>query len=85
MSESGSEADVVSTGSTDEGGAPFLRVVKGDPTPEELAALVAVLASLGDSPPAPPRRTPEWNAPRRLHRVVHPHGPGGWRASGLPR
>jgi hypothetical protein len=65
--------------------APILRIVKGDPTPEELAALVAVLASLGASAAAPPRRTPEWNAPRRLHQVVHAHGPGGWRASGLPR
>ena len=64
---------------------PFLRIVKGDPSPEELAALVGVLASLGGPSPAPPRRTPDWNAPRRLHRVVHPHGPGGWRASGLPR
>jgi hypothetical protein len=65
--------------------SPFLRVVRGDPTPEELAALVAVLASVGSPAQAPPRRTPEWNAPRRLHRVVHPHGAGGWRASGLPR
>ncbi|HEY3528563.1 MAG TPA: acyl-CoA carboxylase subunit epsilon [Nocardioides sp.] len=65
--------------------APYLRVVKGDPTPEELAALVAVLATLGSPDAAPPRRTQEWNAPRRMHRVVPPHGPGGWRASGLPR
>jgi hypothetical protein len=81
--------DAVSTGSTDGVGAsdaaPFLRVVKGDPTPEELAALVAVLASLGGPAAAPPRRTPEWNAPRRLHRLPQAHGPGAWRASGLPR
>jgi hypothetical protein len=64
---------------------PFLRVVKGDPTPEELAALVTVLASLGSTSPEPARRTPEWNAPRRLHRAVHPHGLGGWRSSSLPR
>jgi hypothetical protein len=76
--------DMVSTGSTDDA-VPFLRVVKGEPTPEELAALVAVLASLGSPAAAPTRRTPEWNAPRRLHRVVQPHGPSGWRSSGLPR
>jgi hypothetical protein len=70
---------------TDGRAAPFLRVVKGDPTPEELAALVAVLASLGRPSTAPRRRTPDWNAPRRLHRVVHRAGPDGWRASGLPR
>ena len=69
---------------TGEPASPLLRVVKGDPTAEELAALVTVLAS-GGATTAPPRRTPDWNAPRRLHRVVHPHGPGGWRASGLPR
>jgi len=69
----------------EDAGAPFLRVVKGDPTPEELAALVTVLASLGAQEATPPRRTAEWNAPRRVHRVTHPHGPGGWRASGLPR
>ena len=38
---------------------PLLRVVAGDPTPEELAALVAVVASLGSAAAAPPRRTPE--------------------------
>jgi hypothetical protein len=64
---------------------PLLRVVRGEPTDEELAALVAVFATLG-GPAAPASlRTPEWNAPRRLQRVVHRHGLGGWRASGLPR
>ena len=63
---------------------PLLRVVKGDPTPEELGALVAVVASLG-GPAAPgTRRTPVWNAPARLQRPVLRHGPGAWRSSGLP-
>jgi hypothetical protein len=65
--------------------SPLLRVVTGDPSPEELAALVAVLTSLGGSDAAPTRRTPFWNAPRRLVRSTHRHGPGAWRASGLPR
>jgi hypothetical protein len=66
-------------------GAPVLRVVKGDPTPEELGALVAVVAALGDGPTAPAaRRTPVWNAPVRLHRRELHHGPGAWRSSGLP-
>jgi Acyl-CoA carboxylase epsilon subunit len=65
--------------------APALRVVTGDPSAEELAALVAVVASLA-APAAPPaRRTPEWNAHRRLQRIVHRPGPGAWRASSLPR
>jgi hypothetical protein len=65
--------------------APLLRVVSGDPTPEELAALVAVVASLGSAASAPPRRTPEWQAQHRKVRATYPHGPGGWRSSGLPR
>jgi hypothetical protein len=69
----------------DEPSAPFLRVAKGEPTPEELAALVTVLASRSRPGTAPHRPAPAWNAPRRLHRVVHRNGPGGWRASGLPR
>ena len=65
--------------------APYLRVVKGDPTPEELAALVTVLASLGGpAAEAPPERR-EWNAAWRMHQVVHAPGPGGWRSSALPR
>ena len=65
--------------------APLLRVVSGDPTPEELAALVAVVASLGSVAAAPPRRTPAWQAHHRKVRATYPHGPGGWRSSGLPR
>ena len=64
-----------------------LRVVKGDPSPEEVAALVAVLQGLagagdGESPP-PPRS--EWAAPHRRLRTVFPSGPGAWRSSALPR
>ena len=74
----------VPSGDSAEERAPFLRVVAGDPTPDELAAVVAVFASLGGPAAARARRTPEWNAPRRLHRAPHAPGPGGWRASGLP-
>ena len=63
---------------------PFLRVVRGDATPEELAALVAVLGSLGPVAAPPQRRRPEWNAPHRLVRRALPQGSGGWRSSGLP-
>ncbi|MCW2817270.1 MAG: hypothetical protein JWR42_57 [Marmoricola sp.] len=63
---------------------PLLRVVKGDPTPEQLAALVTVVSALAagaaaaDVPPAP---RPEWSAHHRAVRPVHRHGPGAWRAS----
>ena len=63
---------------------PLLRVVSPNATPEEIAALVAVLASLGGEEAPPPRR-PEWNNPARLVRTTLPHGPGAWRSSALPR
>jgi hypothetical protein len=63
---------------------PLLRVVHGDATPEEIAALVAVVGALGGGSEAPRRRTSEWSAHRRKMRRNLPHGPGGWRSSGLP-
>ncbi|GGO75958.1 acyl-CoA carboxylase subunit epsilon [Nocardioides deserti] len=64
---------------------PLLRVVSPDATPEEVAALVAVLSSMGGGEPPAKRPRPEWSAPHRLVRRTLPHGPGGWRASALPR
>jgi hypothetical protein len=71
------------TGGSD--ATPLLRVVSPNATPEEVAALVAVLASMGGDAAAPPRGTPEWQSHHRKLRVTFPHGSGGWRASGLPR
>jgi hypothetical protein len=64
---------------------PLLRIVNADATPEEVAAIVAVLSALQSAPAPPPRRTPEWSAHHRKVRTTHPHGPGGWRSSALPR
>ncbi|HET9499578.1 MAG TPA: acyl-CoA carboxylase subunit epsilon [Marmoricola sp.] len=64
---------------------PLLTVVNRDATPEEVAALVAVFAGLGDGGQSAPRRKPEWQSHRRKLTPSFPHGPGGWRASGLPR
>jgi hypothetical protein len=65
---------------------PMLRVVHGDPTPEEIAALVAVIGAVGSAAEAPaPRRTPAWSAHHRKLRTTYAHGRGGWRTSGLPR
>ena len=64
---------------------PVLRVVRGDATPEEVAALLGVVASLGGGEPAPRRPRSSWAHPaRQVRRPVHA-GRGGWRASGLPR
>jgi hypothetical protein len=64
----------------------LFRVVSGDPTPEELAALTVVLAAAtagGEEAPAPVRsRWASRTAAVRGHLEV---GPGAWRASALPR
>jgi hypothetical protein len=68
---------------------PLLRVVRGEPTPEELAALVAVLAAsaAGASGAADkPAGLSEWAAPERSMRTpVFPGPPMYWWASSLPR
>jgi hypothetical protein len=59
-----------------------LRLVRGDATPEEVAALLAVLsaASGGESAPAP-RHTSQWASRERLVRRPLAPGRGAWRAS----
>ena len=65
---------------------PLLRVVRGDASPQEIAALVAVLASraaVAEVAPEPTRSA--WsNRSAVLRRPVFP-GPGAWRSSALPR
>jgi hypothetical protein len=65
---------------------PVLRVVKGDLTPEELAALVAVIAARNASAAnaaarTKPRARSEWGHPAHLVRTSHRVGPGQWRRS----
>ncbi|TAM87874.1 MAG: acyl-CoA carboxylase subunit epsilon [Jatrophihabitans sp.] len=62
---------------------PALRVVSGDPTPEELAvltALVTAVAAAGGAT-AHPRERGGWADPARALRVPPPVGPGSWRNS----
>ena len=65
----------------------MLRVVRGDPTAEELAALVAVVAARSAAAEAvrEPRRRSAWADPALLVRPPHQPGPGGWRRAALPR
>ena len=75
------------TADDDEPGArPLLRVVRGDVTPEEIAALVAVLAArTGDEAPSQPRLVKNaWSDRSRLLRRPLATGPGAWRTSSLP-
>ena len=57
--------------------------VTGNPTPEELAAVLAVVASSGtvDEEPAEPVVS-RWQDRAALLRRPLPHGPGAWRAAG---
>ena len=65
---------------------PLLRVVRGEATEEELAALVAVLAARSRTTSAgPSTRHGQWRSRGRNVRPVLSHGPGAWYASGLPR
>ncbi len=66
---------------------PEIRVVRGNPTPEELAALVAVLAAVGGSAATDePRPARAWASPvDRLRSPAYGTRAGGWRASALPR
>ncbi len=68
------------------GDKPMLRIVRGDATAEELAALVAVLAARSGSVPEPePEPRSLWRDRSAAVRAPLLHGPGSWRASGLPR
>jgi Acyl-CoA carboxylase epsilon subunit len=67
-------------------GGPRLRVMSGDATPEELAALVAAIGSRTAARRTGPQERPTgWNDRARALRCTLPHGPGAWAASGLPR
>jgi hypothetical protein len=70
---------------------PVFRVVRGNPSVEETAALAVVLAAkLAAGPPAghgPARRGPasRWADRARSMRAPLTRGPDAWRASGQPR
>ncbi|MDT0452527.1 acyl-CoA carboxylase subunit epsilon [Streptomyces hesseae] len=67
----------------------MIKVVRGNPTPEELAAALAVVqarAAVGATvAPSAPARS-EWSNPARLaagRRIPHP-GPRAWRTTYWP-
>ncbi len=79
------------SGSADDnpaGARPALVVLDAHATPEEVAALVAVvqgLASAAAAAETPARPRSAWADPARRVRRPLLSGPGGWRASSLPR
>ena len=64
---------------------PLLTVVRGEPTPEQLAALIAVVAARASNAADETARVEPslWATP--VLRTPLAPGPGAWRGSGLPR
>jgi hypothetical protein len=64
---------------------PVLRVIRGDATDEEIAALLAVLSVRAGAGAgavvAAPAPVSTWNQRASLLRRPLPTGPGAWRAS----
>ncbi len=70
--------------SAEQAAVPALRIVRGEPTAEEIAALVGVLAVASGAPEATAaREESQWAAPARLAREAV--SPSGWWSSALPR
>ncbi|MEU9555307.1 acyl-CoA carboxylase epsilon subunit [Streptomyces fumanus] len=66
-----------------------IKVVRGNPTPEELAAALAVVrARAAAAPPEPPGAedpSPAWSDPSRIARPRVPHpGPTAWTRTYWP-
>ncbi|MGF7239178.1 MAG: acyl-CoA carboxylase subunit epsilon [Frankia sp.] len=63
---------------------PVLRVVRGDASPEEIAAIVALLSarSAPTQAPPPPRRSAFSDPASGLRRPLPLPGPGAWEQSG---
>ncbi len=69
---------------------PLVRVERGNPTPEELAALVAVVAARraasGGEDAQAPTKANRWAAYWRTQdRAAQRPGPGAWRSRGTGR
>ena len=76
---------------TEDGASPEqtrpLVAIKGDASPEEVAALVAVVQAMAAAAAAahrPTRPRSVWADPARLVRRPLHAGPGGWKRSALP-
>ena len=70
--------------SPEEAGRTLLRIVRGEPTPEELAALTALVtaaAAGGRGAPAAAPRRGRWSDPAHRHVRLPAPGPGAWAAS----
>ena len=79
MSES--EAEARSDGAPQ---APVLRIVGSNPSPEDIAALTVVFASMGSTEQPEPKGS-NWVALARRGRYAPRPGPSAWRLSARGR
>ncbi len=66
-------------------GTPVVRVVAGDPTPEELAVVVALVTRRRPCAAEPAAAFSLWSRKSRNIRPALRPGFGAWRASTMPR
>ncbi|MUH45702.1 MAG: acyl-CoA carboxylase subunit epsilon [Actinobacteria bacterium] len=64
---------------------PFLRLISGNATDEELAAIVAVFSTRSRGRAVPPPTLSLWARRSRQVRPSQRPGYGSWRASTMPR
>ncbi|WP_431964479.1 acyl-CoA carboxylase subunit epsilon [Nocardia sp. bgisy134] len=71
------EAVTVGTAAADAGEQPFIRIVKGAPSDEEIAALVCVFSAAANASGAAASTGPAdgWGRPTMLHRGSSPFSP----------
>ena len=76
---------------TEQGTRPTLRVISGDATPEEIAAILAIVTARGHAivaEKADPSEASAWSDPGQGHRAVRARYRAtthGWRTSYWPR
>jgi acyl-CoA carboxylase epsilon subunit len=76
------EKPVAKAAETEAPAEPLLSIVKGQPTAEELAALTAVVLSLGGAEQAETEKPPVRHWVRRQQLRLEPTpGPGAWKRS----
>ena len=67
---------------------PRFTIARGNPSAEEIAAVVTVLTAVLErtgGPGSVETKRNEWSSRSRLLREPLRRGPGGWRSSALPR
>ena len=69
---------------TIDSGISGFQVVRGQPTEEELAAIVVVLRQFAREEQTKKQIKSEWSSPHRSMRNYFAHGHAMWRRSALP-